>query len=227
MDNPGPKDSESDWNPRAGRNAHLDIIVLVRHVSNNNCGQCFCLSYHKNIYNLHQPMDLFLSMLLITDFVQSNTALPKMLLLFWFKLTENSFEECLVQMFFSHSFYIMGSTVLVTLAFDRYEAICHPLRYSSILTNSIIMKMGLLRPDDLYPSSLLLSIPEIWHSFSFIYPSPSVQKNLATYQKDSLIEHIISNLYLIIPPIMNPIIYGIKTKQICTKVLPLICPLQL
>ncbi|OCT55691.1 hypothetical protein XELAEV_18000088mg, partial [Xenopus laevis] len=93
---------------------------------------------------LHQPMYLLLSMLLVTDLVQSNAAIPKMLLLFWFKLREITFEECLVQMFFIHSFSIMGSSVLVTMAFDRYVAICHPLRYSSILTNSMIAKMGLI-----------------------------------------------------------------------------------
>ncbi|OCT96280.1 hypothetical protein XELAEV_18013955mg [Xenopus laevis] len=93
---------------------------------------------------LHQPMYLLLSMLLVTDLVQSNAAIPKMLLLFWFKLREITFEECLVQMFFIHTFAVMGSSVLVTMAFDRYVAICHPLRYSSILTNSMIAKMGLI-----------------------------------------------------------------------------------
>uniref|UniRef100_A0A803JGA5 Olfactory receptor n=2 Tax=Xenopus tropicalis TaxID=8364 RepID=A0A803JGA5_XENTR len=92
---------------------------------------------------LHQPMYLLLSMLLLTDLVQSNNVIPKMLLIFWFKLREISFEECLVQMFFIHSLSLMSTSVLLTMAFDRYVAICHPLRYSTILTNSMIAKMGL------------------------------------------------------------------------------------
>ncbi|CAI9586893.1 unnamed protein product [Staurois parvus] len=94
--------------------------------------------------SLHQPMYLFLSMLLLADLVQSSAAVPKMLLLFWFNLQEISFEGCLVQMFFVHSFSIMGSSVLLAMAFDRYVAICQPLRYSTILTNPLITKIGVL-----------------------------------------------------------------------------------
>ncbi|CAM2096023.1 unnamed protein product [Caretta caretta] len=36
----------------------------------------------------------------------------------------------------------MNSTVLVTMAFDHYVAICNPLRYSTILTNARIAKLG-------------------------------------------------------------------------------------
>ncbi|PIO27324.1 hypothetical protein AB205_0105680 [Aquarana catesbeiana] len=94
--------------------------------------------------SLHQPMYLFLSMLLLTDLVQSSAALPKMLLLFWFNLQEISFEGCLVQMFFIHSFSSMASSVVLAMAFDRYVAICQPLRYSAILTNPLIAKIGVL-----------------------------------------------------------------------------------
>ncbi|CAI9609245.1 unnamed protein product [Staurois parvus] len=94
--------------------------------------------------SLHQPMYLFLSMLLLTDLVQSNATLPKMLLIFWFNLNEISCEGCLVQMFFIHSFSIMGSSILLGMAFDRYVAICQPLRYSTILTNPLITKIGVI-----------------------------------------------------------------------------------
>ncbi|KAM9321044.1 olfactory receptor 52K1-like [Gastrophryne carolinensis] len=47
-------------------------------------------------------------------------------------------------MFFLHSFAIMESALLLAMAFDRYVAICQPLRYSSILTTFLIAKIGLL-----------------------------------------------------------------------------------
>ncbi|KAF5918639.1 hypothetical protein HPG69_005673, partial [Diceros bicornis minor] len=57
---------------------------------------------------------------------------------------EISLDTCIVQMFFLHGFTFMESGVLVVMAFDRYVAICDPLRYTTILTNSRIIQMGLL-----------------------------------------------------------------------------------
>ncbi|CAM2094736.1 unnamed protein product [Caretta caretta] len=38
----------------------------------------------------------------------------------------------------------MHSSILVTMAFDHYIAICNPLRYATILTNARIAKLGLV-----------------------------------------------------------------------------------
>ncbi|CAM4325243.1 unnamed protein product, partial [Caretta caretta] len=93
--------------------------------------------------SLHGPMYYFLWMLAVSDLVLSTAVLPKMLAIFWFISREINFSACLTQMYFIHCFSVMESGILVAMAFDRYVAICDPLRHSTILTNTMVTKIGL------------------------------------------------------------------------------------
>ncbi|NWW92236.1 O52M1 protein, partial [Rhynochetos jubatus] len=106
-------------------------------------GNCTLLCMIKADPSLHQPMFLFLSMLAVIDLVMSTSITPKMLDIFWFRSTAISLDACLTQMYFVHTFSAMESGVLVAMAFDRYVAVCNPLRYLSILTNRVVAAIGL------------------------------------------------------------------------------------
>ncbi|XP_007092308.2 olfactory receptor 52Z1-like [Panthera tigris] len=92
---------------------------------------------------LHEPMYVFLSMLALSDVLLSTATTPKMLAIFWFHSTDISFGSCVSQMFFIHFLFVAESAILLAMAFDRYVAICHPLRYTTILTSSATGKIGI------------------------------------------------------------------------------------
>ncbi|XP_065253576.1 olfactory receptor 52P1-like [Emys orbicularis] len=93
---------------------------------------------------LHKPMYLLICMLALTDIGTSTSIIPKALCIFWFNLKGITVCGCLTQMFFLHAATAMHSAILATMAFDRYIAICNPLRYATILTNVRIVKLGLM-----------------------------------------------------------------------------------
>ncbi|XP_053240761.1 olfactory receptor 52P1-like isoform X22 [Podarcis raffonei] len=93
--------------------------------------------------SLHEPMYLFLCMLSLTDLVLSSSTLPKLLAIFWFGRQPIGFSACLAQMFFIHSFTAMESGFFLAMAYDRYVAICNPLRHATVLTNAVVAKIGL------------------------------------------------------------------------------------
>ncbi|XP_034615200.1 olfactory receptor 52R1-like isoform X2 [Trachemys scripta elegans] len=257
----------------------------------------------KREQSLHGPMYYFLCMLAVTDLVLSTATVPKMLNIFWFNSTEIDFSACLTQMYFIHCFSAMESGILVALALDRYVAICHPLRHSTILTNSVVAKIGLAvvlrsgilalpypflvrrwpycrtniiphsycehiavvklscadtRLSSYYGLFILFSViglDVIFITVSYIqilkaiFSLPTKDARLKTfgtcgshlcailvfYIPDffSSITHrfghnvplhfliLMANVYLLVPPLLHPIIYGVRTKQIRDRLLRL------
>lgn len=98
-----------------------------------NCGLIYLIIHEEA---LHRPMYYFLAMLSATDISGCNKIVPSMLCIFWFSLKEIDFNACLAQMFFIHMLTGMESGVLMLMALDCYVAICYPLRYFTILTNT-------------------------------------------------------------------------------------------
>ncbi|KAF0871644.1 O51G2 protein, partial [Crocuta crocuta] len=92
---------------------------------------------------LHQPMYYFLSMLAVTDLGLSASMLPTMLPFYMLGLRQVAADTCLDQLFFIHTFSIMESSVLLTMAVDRFVAISKPLSYKAILTSSRVASLGL------------------------------------------------------------------------------------
>ncbi|CAI9541195.1 unnamed protein product [Staurois parvus] len=93
---------------------------------------------------LHKPMFTFLCLLASNDALLSTCIALKLLSVFWFQERLISFDSCLLQMFFIHSFTSLESGLLLGMAFDRYVAICQPLRYGSVMSNAILFKLVII-----------------------------------------------------------------------------------
>ncbi|XP_041734641.1 olfactory receptor 10A4-like, partial [Coregonus clupeaformis] len=86
---------------------------------------------------LQSPMYIFLSNLSLIDIVISTTVLPKMIAVCLWNDTTISYSACFLQLYIYLSFQTVESMLLCVMAYDRYVAICNPLRYSSIITKRV------------------------------------------------------------------------------------------
>ncbi|XP_049474813.1 olfactory receptor 56A3-like [Panthera uncia] len=93
--------------------------------------------------SLHEPMYYLLSFLSLLDIVLCLTVIPKVLAIFWFDLKSISFYVCFLQMYIMNCFLGMESCTFMVMAYDRYVAICHPLRYPSIITDHFVAKAAI------------------------------------------------------------------------------------
>ncbi|KAM9700831.1 olfactory receptor 13C3 [Dama dama] len=92
--------------------------------------------------HLHSPMYFFLGNLSFLDICYTSSSVPSTLVSLISKKRSISFSGCAVQMFLG---FAMGSTeclLLGMMAFDRYVAICNPLRYPVIMSRVVSVLMA-------------------------------------------------------------------------------------
>ncbi|KAM8926715.1 olfactory receptor 7G1-like [Lycaon pictus] len=87
--------------------------------------------------HLHTPMYFFLSNLSFTDICLSTTTIPKMLVNIQAEDQSITYTGCLTQIYFILVFASLESFLLALMAYDRYVAICHPLRYTVIMNSHL------------------------------------------------------------------------------------------
>jgi len=83
--------------------------------------------------HLHTPMYFFLYNLSFTDICLSTTTIPKMLVNIQTQNQSITYTGCLTQLCFILVFVGLENSLLAVMAYDRYVAICHPLRYMAIM----------------------------------------------------------------------------------------------
>ncbi|XP_072472726.1 olfactory receptor 51L1-like [Notamacropus eugenii] len=269
-------------------------------------GNCIILHIVRTDPSLHEPMYYFLAMLSLSDMGMSLPTLVSLFRLLWSISREIEFNTCVIQMFLIHTFSFTESAVLLAMAFDRYIAICNPLRYSTILTPQRIAKIGaaaFLR-SSLFITPLMIRLAYfpfcqshvLSHSYclhqdiirlacadtkfnviyglvliailwgfdslgilvSYIFIVRSVLRIASQKERlkalntcashicavlilyvpmiglslvhrfskhaSPLVHVFMAHIYLLVPPVLNPIIYSVKTKQIRMGIIRLFVP---
>ncbi|KAI5138282.1 Olfactory Receptor 13C4 [Manis pentadactyla] len=87
--------------------------------------------------HLHTPMYFVLGNLSFLDICYTSSSVPLTLMSLISKKRIISFSGCAVQMFFGFAMWSTEYLLLGMMVFDRYVAICNPLRYSIIMSKMV------------------------------------------------------------------------------------------
>ncbi|XP_064414105.1 olfactory receptor 2K2-like [Latimeria chalumnae] len=91
--------------------------------------------------SLHEPMYIFIGNLAINGLYGTTAFFPKLIADLMSEKQTISHVGCVAQVFFLHTFAAFEFYTLALMAFDRYVAICNPLRYAEIMNSSTVFKL--------------------------------------------------------------------------------------
>ncbi|OCT98092.1 olfactory receptor 6Y1-like [Xenopus laevis] len=116
-----------------------------------------------------KPMYIFLSHFSFLEICYTTVTLPKMLVDFIEDNNTLSYHGCLTQIYFFFALGLTELSFLTVMSYDRYFAVCHPLRYYAIMTNKLCSKMAICSWSCGFLFSFFLIIP----SSRFLFCGPT------------------------------------------------------
>ncbi|XP_067388383.1 olfactory receptor 6F1-like [Emydura macquarii macquarii] len=93
-------------------------------------------------HNLHNPMYFFLGNLSALEVCYTTAIAPKMLKTLLVLREEVSFSACLLQFYVFGSLAVAECFLLSAMSYDRYLAICKPLRYASVMSSQLCFRLA-------------------------------------------------------------------------------------
>nr|XP_025734093.1 putative olfactory receptor 5AK3 [Callorhinus ursinus] len=118
----------------------LFIVFLVIYVATlvGNMGMILLIKIDSC---LHTPMYFFLQHLAFVDLCYTSAITPKMLQNFVETEQSISFIGCMVQLLVYGAFATTDCYILAAMAVDRYVAICNPLRYPTVMSQTVCVQL--------------------------------------------------------------------------------------
>nr|XP_005310481.1 olfactory receptor 1020-like [Chrysemys picta bellii] len=92
--------------------------------------------------HLHTPMYFFLGNLSCLETCYSSTIMPRMLASLWAEDRTISVSSCIMQFYFFGCLAGTECFLLSVMSYDRYLAICNPLRYAAIMNTRACIQMA-------------------------------------------------------------------------------------
>uniref|UniRef100_A0A8C0MTD1 Olfactory receptor family 10 subfamily J member 2 n=1 Tax=Canis lupus familiaris TaxID=9615 RepID=A0A8C0MTD1_CANLF len=156
--------------------------------------------------HLHTPMYFFLSVLSVSETVYTLVIVPRMLCSLMGLSRRISRAGCATQMFFFITLAINNCFLLTAMGYDRYVAICNPLRYTVVMSKRVCallvwgaFSIGLLVA--IIQISSVFRLPfcdrEVAHYFCDI--RPVMELSCADTTLHDIINFIISSLVIVVP----------------------------
>ncbi|KAG8431769.1 hypothetical protein GDO86_020007 [Hymenochirus boettgeri] len=90
--------------------------------------------------SLHEPMYIFIGNLILNGIFGSSTFFPKIIVDFLSSSKIISRDCCLIQVLCVTTYTVFEISSFTVMAYDRYLAVCHPLRYVLLMTNQTAVK---------------------------------------------------------------------------------------
>ncbi|XP_077118505.1 olfactory receptor 1500-like [Ranitomeya variabilis] len=92
---------------------------------------------------LHTPMYVFISQLSLSDILVITNIVPILLQILLNNGGSIAFIHCITQLYFLCALEVFECFLLAVMSYDRYVAICNPLRYSTIMTTAHCVKLSI------------------------------------------------------------------------------------
>ncbi|XP_066445698.1 olfactory receptor 10A7-like [Eleutherodactylus coqui] len=108
------------------------------------CGNLLIITLVSTSKNLHTPMYFFISQLSIGDILLATNITPKMLEILLYNKGAITFVGCITQYYLFCTSEAFECFLLTVMSYDRYVAICNPLRYTSVMTRTCCIKFAIV-----------------------------------------------------------------------------------
>ncbi|XP_002924219.2 olfactory receptor-like protein OLF3 [Ailuropoda melanoleuca] len=128
----------SDWDTRVS----LFVLFLITYMV-TVLGNVLIILLIRLDSRLHTPMYFFLTNLSLVDVSYATSIVPQMLAHFLAAHKAIPFVSCAAQLFFSLGLGGIEFVLLAVMAYDRYVAVCNPLRYSVIMHGGLCARLAI------------------------------------------------------------------------------------
>lgn len=128
----------SDWDAQVS----LFVLFLVMYMV-TMLGNCLIVLLIRLDSRLHTPMYFFLTNLSLVDVSYATSIVPQLLAHFLAEHKAIPFQSCAAQLFFSLALGGIEFVLLAVMAYDRYVAVCDPLRYSAIMHGALCARLAI------------------------------------------------------------------------------------